>query len=107
MSLTNRDYAALVREAREFAFPKVVERQEIVGALPKPAPFNLVHIITGIRRCGKTFFAFQLINGLLASGVQRDRVFYFNFADDRLRSTRFRRQTTGRDSASAWRSARR
>ena len=85
MSLTNRDYAALVREAREFAFPEVVERQEIVGALPKPAPFNLVHIITGIRRCGKTFFAFQLINGLLASGVQRDRVFYFNFADDRLR----------------------
>ncbi|MGN9234624.1 ATP-binding protein [Atopobiaceae bacterium HCP3S3_D6] len=81
----SQDYAALVREARDFAFPDVVERQDIVGALPKPAPFNLVHIITGIRRCGKTFFAFQLINGLLADGVQRDRVLYFNFADDRLR----------------------
>lgn len=85
MSPTHQDYAALVREARDFAFPTVVERQNIVGALPKPAPFNLVHIITGIRRCGKTFLAFQLINGLLANGVQRDRVFYFNFADDRLR----------------------
>lgn len=83
--MMSQDYAALVREARDFAFPEVVERQDIVGALPKPAPFNLVHIITGIRRCGKTFFAFQLINGLLADGVQRDRVLYFNFADDRLR----------------------
>lgn len=83
--MMSQDYAALVREARDFAFPDVVERQDIVGALPKPAPFNLVHIITGIRRCGKTFFAFQLINGLLADGVQRDRVLYFNFADDRLR----------------------
>lgn len=78
-------YAALVKEARQFAFPAVSPRNDIVGGLPKPAPFNLVHIITGIRRCGKTFYAFQLARGLLDSGVPRNRIFYFNFADDRLR----------------------
>lgn len=57
----------------------------MIESLPEPAPFNLVHAITGIRRCGKTFYAFQLIRQLLASGVPRGKVFYFNFADDRLR----------------------
>lgn len=85
MSLNVQDYAALVREAREFPFPEVSPREDTIGALPKPALFNLVHIITGVRRCGKTFFAFQRIHQLLDSGVPRDKVFYFNFADDRLR----------------------
>lgn len=84
MAPIQRDYAAIVKEAREFAFPAVSPRHDIVGALPQPAPFNLVHIITGVRRCGKTFYTFQLASGLLASGVPRDRIFYFNFADDRL-----------------------
>ena len=85
MSPTSQGYAALVQEARAFDIPKTVERANVVGELPAPAPFNLVHIITGIRRCGKTFLAFQLINDLLAAGVPRDRILYFNFADDRLR----------------------
>lgn len=85
MSPTDHDYAALVREALLFSFPSVVARHDIMGELPEPATFNLVHIITGIRRSGKTFYAFQLIERLLASGVPRNRVFYFNFADDRLR----------------------
>ncbi|WP_455138768.1 ATP-binding protein [Thermophilibacter sp.] len=85
MSPTSQDYAALVQEARAFVIPETVERTDVVGSLPEPAPFNLVHIITGIRRCGKTFLAFQLINRLLAAGVSRDRILYFNFADDRLR----------------------
>lgn len=85
MSPTSQDYAAIVQEARAFDVPKTVERADFVDGLPEPAPFNLVHIITGIRRCGKTFLAFQLINRLLSCGVPRDRILYFNFADDRLR----------------------
>lgn len=84
MSPTLKDYAALVQEARGFELPALVRRSSIMGPLPEPAVFNLVHIITGIRRCGKTFYAFQLMNDLLESGVPRDRMFYFNFADDRL-----------------------
>lgn len=87
MSPTAFDYADLVQEARAFEFPSPRPRREVVEALPEPAPFNLIHAITGIRRCGKTFYAFQLIQQLLSRGVPRDRVFYFNFADDRLRPT--------------------
>lgn len=87
MSPTAFDYADLVQEARAFEFPNPRSSHEVVEALPEPAPFNLIHAITGIRRCGKTFYAFQLIRQLLSRGVPRDRVFYFNFADDRLRPT--------------------
>lgn len=85
MSPTLKDYAALVQEARDFELPALVRRSSIMGPLPVPAVFNLVHIITGIRRCGKTFYAFQLMEDLLKNGVPRDRMLYFNFADDRLR----------------------
>lgn len=53
-------------------------------SLPKPAMFNLVHILTGMRRSGKTFQLFQLINDSMQSGVPRERMFYFNFSDERL-----------------------
>ena len=85
MSPTTPSYATLVQEAQAFALPPVVKRREIMGPLPAPAVFNLVHIITGIRRCGKTFYLFQLMGELLRDGVPRERMFYFNFADDRLK----------------------
>lgn len=85
MSPLAQDYAALVAEARELDIPQAIPRRDIVGDLPEPAAFNLIHIITGVRRCGKTFYAFQLMKRLLDQGVSRQRIFYFNFADDRLR----------------------
>lgn len=50
----------------------------------EPARFNLVEIITGMRRSGKTFYLYQKMSQLLEAGVPRDRLFYFDFADDRL-----------------------
>lgn len=78
-------YATLVREAMRFDMPTPIRRDEAIRELAQPAPFNIVHIITGIRRCGKTFYLFQKIHDLLDAGVPRDRIFYFNFSDDRLR----------------------
>ncbi|OZG59729.1 ATPase AAA [Bifidobacterium lemurum] len=78
-------YAALVREAMRFDMPTPVRRDEAIRELAQPAPFNIVHIITGVRRCGKTFYLFQKIHDLLDAGVPRSRIFYFNFSDDRLR----------------------
>lgn len=78
------DYPALVREMREYRFPQLIRRTPVIEALPAPAMFNLVHILTGMRRSGKTFHLFQLINDLLANGTPRDNIFYFNFADERL-----------------------
>lgn len=85
MSPTTPSYAALVQEARTFDLPPVVKRREIMGPPPAPTALNLAHIITGIRRCGKTFYLFQLMGGLRQDGVPRERTFYFNFADDRLK----------------------
>ena len=54
-------YAMLVRESMQFDIPTPSRRIEIIRELPQPAVFNAVHIITGIRRCGKTFYLFQKI----------------------------------------------
>ena len=84
MSPTPEEYAQLVLEARNREYPASVQRADIVGEIPAPAPFNTVSIITGIRRCGKTFYAFQLIRRLISQGTDPDRIFYFDFSDDRL-----------------------
>ena len=78
------DYATLVQEALSLPIPEVVRRDDVLEELPRPARYNLVHIITGCRRCGKTFYVFQLMRELLEQGVGKSRMFYFNFADDRL-----------------------
>lgn len=85
MTIEMGNLAEIVQEALAFEFPSVSPRDDVIEALPEPAPFNLVHIITGIRRCGKTFYAFQWARRLLDRGVDRSRIFYFNFSDDRLR----------------------
>ena len=56
-------YAMLVRESMQFDIPTPSRRIEIIRELPQPAVFNAVHIITGIRRGGKTFYLFQKIHG--------------------------------------------
>lgn len=80
----HESYAMLVRESMQFDIPTPSRRIEIIRELPQPAVFNAVHIFTGIRRCGKTFYLFQKIHDLLQNGVSRNDIFYFNFADDRL-----------------------
>lgn len=76
--------AALVREYCEKPLPAFVPRDEIIRDLPEPKRFNLVEIITGMRRSGKTFYLFQKMGELLDAGFPRDRILYFNFADDRI-----------------------
>ena len=83
--MTTSDIAALVRERLAEAIPSPSPRKEIIRELPEPARFNLVHIITGMRRCGKTFYLFQLMQSLLAKGVDRQHMFYFVFSDERLK----------------------
>jgi len=41
-------------------------------------------VIVGVRRSGKSTYLFQIIQGLLDSGVQRENILYVNFFDDRL-----------------------
>ncbi len=78
------ELAYLVKEYRDRPIPPYVPRKEIIRQLPEPERFNLVHIITGMRRSGKTFYLCQKMDELAKGGFPHERVFFFNFADDRL-----------------------
>ncbi|WP_165062803.1 ATP-binding protein [Adlercreutzia sp. ZJ154] len=78
------DLSSIVREYREAPLPALVARDEVIRSLPSPQRFNLVEIVTGMRRSGKTFYLFQKMKQLLEAGVPRERMLHFNFADDRL-----------------------
>lgn len=42
------------------------------------------YCFVGIRRCGKSFLMYQLAHEIIESGIDRDRVVYVNFEDERL-----------------------
>jgi len=60
--------------------------------LPEPVPrikgfFEITgkaDVVIGMRRVGKTWFCYQKIRDLVASGIKKERILYLNFEDDRL-----------------------
>ena len=64
---------------------RMVKRDLSLGTPFEPAPGNLVKVVVGMRRSGKTYRLFQEIDALLKSGVPSAKICYFNFDDDRLR----------------------
>lgn len=62
----------------------LVKRELDVGKPLAPKAGNLATVITGIRRCGKTYRLFQVMEELVQDGVDPARIVYFNFEDDRL-----------------------
>ena len=70
----------MIRDFEEKEVPKLVKRELV---LKYPSSRKALAFI-GPRRAGKTFFCFNIINGLLAKGISRDRIFYINLEDDRL-----------------------
>lgn len=75
---------------------KYVIRQFVERALPTCRPRELalptgtgkVIGLVGVRRSGKTFLFFDTIQKLVALGVDRRRIIYLNFEDDRLHPIR-------------------
>jgi predicted AAA+ superfamily ATPase len=43
-----------------------------------------INVVTGMRRAGKTFFCYQAMRDLLSEGVEKTRLLYLNFEDERL-----------------------
>jgi hypothetical protein len=43
-----------------------------------------IHAIIGLRRVGKTFFLYQIINELLENAVTKEAILFVNFEDERL-----------------------
>lgn len=74
-----------IRDFHEEGTPKTFERDLSLGALQTPAKGNLVNVVVGVRRCGKTFRLYQEINRILESGWPLQSILYFNFEDERLK----------------------
>lgn len=64
---------------------RLVNRDLSLGAIDAPEAGNLVKVIVGMRRSGKTYRLFQEILRLEEEGISENRICYFNFDDDRLR----------------------
>ena len=47
-------------------------------------PENKIRCLTGVRRSGKTFAFYQLVDELLQQGIEKQRILYINFEDERL-----------------------
>lgn len=65
--------------------PEAVPRDLDLGTPARPAMGNRAKVIVGVRRCGKTWRMYQEVARLEAMGVDRRRILYFNFDDERLR----------------------
>ncbi len=63
----------------ERPLPELTRRENPIEMLP-----GKVLALIGMRRVGKTYLCFQRIEELLASGMERERILYLNFEDDRL-----------------------
>lgn len=63
----------------------LVRRDLSLGTPLEPKVGNLVKTVTGIRRCGKTFRLYQEAIALIESGIDPNRICYFNFDDDRIK----------------------
>lgn len=64
--------------------PIVLRDLDLGNPLP-PKAGNLVKVIKGMRRSGKSYRLFQEMDALRNSGILPNRICYFNFEDERLR----------------------
>lgn len=81
----NELVAQKIKDLEQQGVPQVFERDLDLGNLQEPKRDNIVNVIVGARRCGKTYRLYQEMQRLLRGGVSFDRMLYFNFEDERLR----------------------
>lgn len=65
--------------------PDVFERDLSLGDIQPPARGNLVNVVVGARRCGKTCRLYQEMHRIVAAGYSQSSILYFNFEDERLK----------------------
>ncbi len=78
---------SILEEIKNFsldAYRPIFPRELEIGEPLPPRAGNLVTVITGMRRSGKTYRLFQAMEELIASGIEPRSILYFNFDDTRL-----------------------
>jgi len=69
----------LIADFQERELPRVTPRNLSLPGLPGKAD-----VVVGMRRSGKTYFVYQQIGDRIAGGIDRGRLLYLNFEDERL-----------------------
>ena len=69
----------LIYDFHERELPELFPRETYITIIPGKA-----NVLTGMRRSGKTWFCYQQMKKLLAHGVEKERLLYLNFEDERL-----------------------
>ena len=80
--------SVVVEKIQDFfgsGIPEVFDRDLDLGAIRPPASGNLATVVTGMRRCGKTYRLYQEMHRIVQSGHPFENILYFNFEDERLR----------------------
>ena len=77
--------AQKIKDFEQQGVPQVFERDLDLGNPQEPKRDNIVNVVVGARRCGKTYRLYQEMLRLRGRGVELDRMLYFNFEDERLR----------------------
>ncbi len=66
-------------DAVSMKIPKLIKREFRFPQIP-----NKTYAVIGMRRAGKTYFLFQMMKERLENGIDRTKLVYFNFEDERL-----------------------
>lgn len=69
----------IIADFHQMELPDLVERD-----LKVPVDINKIISVIGPRRAGKTYYLLQLIKKLQSEGIDRSRILYINFEDERL-----------------------
>lgn len=81
----NATVAEKIQDFFDEGAPAVFERDMDLGPVREPARGNLVTVVTGARRCGKTYRLFQEMRRIEELGYPPESILYFNFEDERLK----------------------
>lgn len=81
----NHLIARIIQDFTLEAYEPIFPRNLDVGTPLSPRAGNLVTVVTGMRRSGKTYRLFQEMRRLEREGVSSCDMLYFNFEDDRLK----------------------
>ncbi|MDY6792875.1 MAG: ATP-binding protein [Thermodesulfobacteriota bacterium] len=69
----------LIDDFHERALPELMLRHQSMVWVPRKA-----NVVVGMRRSGKTWFCYQQMRELLEKGLEKERLLYLNFEDERL-----------------------
>ena len=83
-SAVNQTVLEIIQNFSLDLYRPVFARELDLGVPAAPRAGNLVTVVTGMRRSGKSYRLFQVMEDLLARGVPESAMLYFNFEDDRL-----------------------